>query len=308
MNLVAPGNHDPIHVVEGVAPTVFVLLPVHNRRELTGKFIECFVAQTYRDVRLVLIDDGSTDGTGEMVRESLPDVTLLRGDGSWWWSGSMQRGYEWLLQNGPHDEDVVLLANDDITFAPDFTARAVERLRQTPHTLLGARMVDEFGDVIETGVEANLRSFTFRTAHTADLINCLPTRALFMRWADMRRIGGFHPVLLPHYWADYEYTLRAHRLGMRCVTSEEVTICADMNATGYHAVDELVGWQFVRRLFSIKTPLNPVYRTCFALLASSWLWKPINLVNVWLRAGFRIAWQGILRQPFPRKALSGARE
>ena len=300
-----PSNDDLVEAVEGFTPTVFVLLPVHNRRELTRKFIDCLTAQTYPKVQLVVIDDGSTDGTADMVRQKLPTAVVLEGTGDWWWSGSMQRGYEWLSRHGPNFQDMVLLANDDVTFAPDFVARAVERLHQMPHTLLGARLINECGAVLETGVEANLHRFTFQTAHAADLINCLPTRALFLRWVDMRRVGRFHPILLPQYWADYEYTLRAHRLGMRCVTSSQVTISADMNATGYHALDDLVGWQFLERLFSIKTPLNPVHRTWFVLYACTWLWKPVALANVWLRAGFRIGWQGILRRPFPRKALVG---
>lgn len=302
-----PGNHDPIiQTVESFTPTVFVLLPVHNRQALTRKFIDCLTAQTYSRVQLIVIDDGSTDGTADMVRQRQPTAVVLKGNGDWWWSGSMQCGFEWLSRHGPHAQDLVLLANDDITFAPDFVARAVEHLDQTPHTLLGARLVDETGAVIETGVEANLRRFTFHKAHTADMINCLPTRALFLRWSDMCCIGGFHPVLLPQYWADYEYTLRAHRLGMRCVTSSQITITADMSATGYHGLDDLVGWSFLQRLFSIKTPLNPLHRTWFVLLACTWRCKPVAVANIWLRAGFRIAWQGILRKPFPRKALSGA--
>ncbi|HUK05974.1 MAG TPA: glycosyltransferase, partial [Burkholderiales bacterium] len=49
---------------------LYVLAPVHNRRALTERFIGCLKAQTDRDYRLVLIDDGSTDGTAQMARAS----------------------------------------------------------------------------------------------------------------------------------------------------------------------------------------------------------------------------------------------
>lgn len=290
----------------GHIPTVFVLLPVHNRSAITSKFVRCLAAQTYQRLNLVILDDGSTDGTAQMVREILPDAAIVMGDGSWWWSGCMQRGYEWLSRKCPDDDDVILFANDDITFSEDFVERGVDFLRKMPGVLLGARLLNKDGAVLETGVEADLWRFIFRTAGKAEKINCLPTRALFLRWGSMRQIGGFHPHLLPQYWADYEYTMRAHRLGMHCVTSNRVIILADMTTTGYHNLDALVGWQFLRRLFSIKTPLNPLYRTSFVLLASPWLWKPFSALNVWFRAAFRIIWQGLLLRPYPRKTATGS--
>ncbi len=284
---------------------VFVLVPVHNRREITRKFIACLVAQTHPRTQLIVIDDGSTDGTAGMVMQAVPNAVIINGDGNWWWSGSMQRGYEWLLRHGPGDDDVVLLANDDIGFEPDFLKRGIDCLAGQPDALLGARLQDrkKNDSALETGVHANLRRFTFRTAKPDEGIDCLPTRALFLRWSSMLRLGGFHPRLLPQYWADYEYTLRARRLNLHCVTSGDVTIRANMETTGHHDLDALTGGKFLRALFSVKTPLNPVYRTSFVLLASPWLWKPVNVVNVWLRAAFRIFWQGLLHLHFPRKSI-----
>ena len=285
-------------------PVVYILLPVHNRCEVTRKFVSCLAAQTYKAVRLVLIDDGSSDGTAEMVREMLPDVQIVTGDGNWWWSGCMQRGYDLLLHPEPSPTDMVLIANDDITYDSNFIETAVSVLAGEPDALLGAQLIDPQGDrVFESGVNADLRRFVFRTAESARQINCLPTRALLLRWGDMRRIGGFHPRLLPHYWADYEYTLRASRRGLRCFTSPRVAVAADFDTTGVRDLDALVGWRFLRQLFSMKTPLNPLHRTSFAILASSGIWKLVNILNVWLRAGFRIVWQGVLHQRFPRSAV-----
>ena len=289
------------------SPTVFVLLPVHNRREITRKFIACFAAQTHSHTRLIVIDDGSTDGTADMVTQAVPGAVIIKGDGSWWWAGSMQRGYEWLSHQGPKADDLVLLANDDIGFEPDFLERAITCLEGHPSALLGARLLSQKNSVpLESGVHADMRRFMFRTVRSTETIDCLPTRALFLRWSDMCRLGGFYPRLLPQYWADYEYTLRARRLNLRCVTSGDVAIRANMETTGQHDLDALTGWKFLSSLFSIKTPLNPLYRTSFAMLASPWAWKAVNVANVCVRAGFRILWQGVLYQQFPRKALPRA--
>ena len=50
------------------APVVSVLLPVFNRAALVGEAIQSALAQTYTDLEVVVVDDGSTDGTAAKVR------------------------------------------------------------------------------------------------------------------------------------------------------------------------------------------------------------------------------------------------
>lgn len=45
---------------------MYVVTAVHNRYNITKRFIEQLLEQTYKEFVLVLIDDGSTDNTAEM--------------------------------------------------------------------------------------------------------------------------------------------------------------------------------------------------------------------------------------------------
>ncbi|HWQ38894.1 MAG TPA: glycosyltransferase [Burkholderiales bacterium] len=285
-----------------MSETVHVLLPVHNRSELTRRFLRCLRSQTYPRIRVLVIDDGSRDATAAVIEAEYPAAHVLHGDGRWWWAGCLQEGFDWLRSRQIPDSDLVLIANDDTTFDADYIERAVAFLRGRSRCLLCSQLRDPLTGVVrQSGVEADLRRFAFRVAEDPSRINCLPTRGLFLRWGDMRRIGGFHRHLLPHYWSDYEYTLRAHRLGFACLTDSSVAVTANADSTGERDLDRLVGWTFVRSLFSIRTPLNPVYRTSFVLFACPGAWKFINVFNVWGRALARIAWQGVVRRPFPRE-------
>jgi glycosyltransferase involved in cell wall biosynthesis len=59
------------------APTVSVIIPTYNRRDLVQRAIQSVLNQTYRDFEIVVVDDGSTDNTREVV-EGRDRVRYLR--------------------------------------------------------------------------------------------------------------------------------------------------------------------------------------------------------------------------------------
>lgn len=78
-----------------------ILMPVHNRQAVTLDALRLLEAQGVPDwATVLLIDDGSTDGTGEAVAGEFPGVVQLRGDGTWWWGGAIRRGMAWALSRG----------------------------------------------------------------------------------------------------------------------------------------------------------------------------------------------------------------
>ena len=62
---------------DGTAP-VSVILPVHNGGRFLRASVESILAQTLRDLELIVVDDGSTDGAIEALGISDPRLRVLR--------------------------------------------------------------------------------------------------------------------------------------------------------------------------------------------------------------------------------------
>ena len=58
--------------------TVSVVIPVFNGRDLVGEAISSVTRQSYTDVELLVVDDGSEDGTADFVRDYEPRAQLIR--------------------------------------------------------------------------------------------------------------------------------------------------------------------------------------------------------------------------------------
>lgn len=255
---------------------IFILLPVHNRRATSEAFAGMLARQTLADFRLLLIDDGSTDGTAEAVLKILPERThVLRGTGDWWWGGALHQGWLWLKDRNLRDDDVVLICNDDVDLPREFLARGADLLARHPNSLFVAKSRNEADGTLEqTGLSIDFAHCRVATAESDQAVVCAPTRGLFIRWTDMRRVGGFHPHLIPHYLSDLEWTLRANRRGIAIRSDVSLWLTPHLEKTGFHEISSLPLGARLRRLFSTKYAVNPLHWSAFVILgfpARYWL-------------------------------------
>lgn len=51
-------------------PKVSICIPTHNRKHYLRETLESIFAQTYKDYEIIIVDDGSTDGTDQMIKQS----------------------------------------------------------------------------------------------------------------------------------------------------------------------------------------------------------------------------------------------
>jgi GT2 family glycosyltransferase len=273
-----------------------LILPVHDRCKVTEGFVRALRAQTHTDYRLLLVDDGCTDGTADMARSLLPSrqLVVLRGNGHLWWGGSLQLAYEHLCAEGLDDRDAVLIMNDDVTFEPGFLSGGLAALAEAPQACIQAIGVDRTTGKVDRGAVADLVRLRFRDAAEGEAPNCLCTRGLLMYAGTFVRSGGFRPRWLPHYLSDYEFTLRLQRHGVPLRVDPRFTASVAFELTGLERPSRLGPRQFIAESFSNRAMFNPKHWSAFVVMTCPRSVIPLHLARIWL--GFA---RGLLRSLLP---------
>jgi len=198
-------------------PSVYILIPVHNRRAITLTCLETLHRNGDLDhYQVVVIDDGSTDGTAEAVQASFPDVTILKGDGNLWWTGAIKKGMIYALQNNATE---IIWLNDDSLPTFDTVSKLIASCKSHPNSIISAYLIHmETGKHIFSGIsldkkkpkEIQVGDSLKPYLLSRDILNgnlvCISTDII-------RKIGLPDDRNFPHYHGDTDYTFRAKQSG-----------------------------------------------------------------------------------------------
>ncbi|MFC1773654.1 glycosyltransferase family 2 protein [Pseudomonadota bacterium] len=204
--------------------TLAVITACHNRREQTLACLDALSEQSVAAkiaVEAYLMDDGSTDGTPEAVRDRFPDVHILHGDGSLFWNRGMYTAFAAAIDKG---FDFYLWLNDDSHLYHD----ALEVLLTT-HTklvaeghgcaIIGSAMQDPATKKFTYGGVKRHKSRWGRVkleriAPGNEPAQCDASNGnCVLIPADVvSKVGNLDPVYL-HRWGDHDYCFRALKYG-----------------------------------------------------------------------------------------------
>lgn len=95
---------------------IAAILTCHNRKVKTEICLSSLF-HVLPKCEVFLVDDGSTDGTSEMVSRKFPNVHLLHGSGNLFWNRGM---YTVWTEAQKGDFEYYLWLNDDVTLYSDF--------------------------------------------------------------------------------------------------------------------------------------------------------------------------------------------
>jgi cellulose synthase/poly-beta-1,6-N-acetylglucosamine synthase-like glycosyltransferase len=214
-------------VFEGDSPLVSIVVPAFNEEKVIGRCVESILGSRYGNRELILVDDGSTDGTLREMRtfEGRPGVTVI---------AKPNGGKASALNAGLHRArgEILMFVDADGIFTPETLTEMLKGF-ETPRV----------GAVCGNDAPANLDRLLPRLAslqthvgtgfarRALSLINCLPVvsgNIGAFRRSVLRETGPFREGFIGE---DLELTWRVHKAGYKIAFQPWAIVYAETPST-----------------------------------------------------------------------------
>jgi GT2 family glycosyltransferase len=277
-----------------MAARATVVIPTWNGRELLAAALASLREQRFRDFEVLVVDNGSTDGTPEHVREAHPEAELLVLAENHGFAGAVNAGID--RARGEY----VALLNNDMELDPGWLAELVAALDADPSAGSAAsklRMLREPGLLDGAGDVVTWYGATWRRGHgepdrgqydEPGLVASPCAGAALYRRRALEEVGTFDESFFA-YLEDADWGLRAQLAGWPCLWVP--------GAVAYH-----LGGATSRRMGDLETEL--IARNTVALVLKSFpagrlvAWAPLIVgYQAWVlgQAVGRGSWRAVLR-------------
>jgi GT2 family glycosyltransferase len=273
---------------------VTVIIPTWNGRELLAAALTSLREQRFRDFVVLVVDNGSTDGTAAHVAAEHPEAEVLELPENHGFAGAVNAGIA--RARG----EFVALLNNDMELDPGWLAELVAALDADPAAGSAAsklRMLREPGLLDGAGDVVTWYGATWRRGHgepdrgqydaPGHVASPCAGAALYRRRA-LEEVGSFDEAFFA-YLEDADWGLRAQLAGWPCRWVP--------TAVAYH-----LGGATSRRMGDLETEL--IARNTLALVLKSFpagrlvLWAPLIVAyQAWVlaQAVGRGSWRAVLR-------------
>jgi glycosyltransferase involved in cell wall biosynthesis len=211
---------------------VYIIIPVYNRKQITLNCLEKLqLSGDIKKYHIVVVDDGSTDGTGEEINSLYPEVTVLRGDGNLWWTGAMAVGMHYACEQ---EAEYIFWLNDDCTPDDNTISGLVSFMQAHPDTITApACFAGEPDNLVQMHTGFKGRTGNLPKPGDVFYVDGLSGRCVGIPTSVFRKIGPPDDRKFPHYSGDDMYVLKATRAGFKaCVVGDyKVTLVGEVNET-----------------------------------------------------------------------------
>jgi glycosyltransferase involved in cell wall biosynthesis len=183
---------------DAAVPTVSVVMPVYNAMPHLDEAIESILGQTFADFEFIILDDGSTDGSGERIRH---------------WAGRDSRihllstvnnlgpvGSSNMVAGAARAELVARMDADDLSY-PDRLRQQMEVFREHPN----AGVVGSLCDLVDASGAILRHSDPWRISRRSPFVP-FAHGAMMYRRSQFERVGGYREECA--FWEDQDLVVR----------------------------------------------------------------------------------------------------
>jgi GT2 family glycosyltransferase len=226
-----PADH-PMH------PPIAVIIPTFNNKARLRTALSRWRKVVYDNFTVIVINDGCSDGTKEMVETEFPEVVQLFGDGNLWFAGSCNMGLRYAVERS---YAFMTVFNDDNYPEPEILIRQAECAGRHPDAMIGVKSYKLGTHKVLWAVGGLMTKRIIGIGITWLGKNEEDTKGLFEeefaadaldgsgQWypADLVRKIGFWDERYQTYFADVEYSVRAKRHGFPLISNPKAIVWHD---------------------------------------------------------------------------------
>lgn len=243
---------------------IYVVIPVFNRLLYTDRCISSLLKQQ-SELKIFIVDDGSTDGTYDFIRTKYPEVFIIKGSGYLFWTGAVRKGIDYILANESTEKDYIALVNNDVVIKDanilnslvSYCEATERRAICSPLTLsvnqpdisVTSGVIMDSWFLNKTSKIFDKRSLSSVSIDSPIEVDFLTGRLLLHPIEIFSGIGNYDCLNFPHYGGDDEFTIRAKRAGYQTVVLPYLHV--------YLTDDKLISQQGILfRLFNKRSSIN----------------------------------------------------
>lgn len=209
--------------------------------------------------RIIVVDNGSDDGTIAAVHQRFPETDLLPLPENLGFAGGNNRGIEEALDGGA---EYVCLLNNDTVVAPDFLSQLLRAAVEYPQTgIFGAQVLYRSPPdrVWSQGISVGKLTGRVYTTHNnlprqkvprvPEAVNGVSGAAMFLRARTLKEIGLFDEDYFLCF-EDLDLCLRGREKGWKVTTVPQAKV--------YHSVSRSMGGEYSSRVVYYSTRNHPL--------------------------------------------------
>lgn len=218
---------------------VELVIPVYNRRETTLQALRSLkrIDAENLEVHIIIVDDGSTDGTSEAIERQHPEVQIVKGDGTLHYAAGTNRGITAALARNP---DYIVTMNDDAIFHEKFLQRLVAAAESNPRSIVGALLLlwDEPHKVFQVDFKWETRAggwlqpeqaTAFDFSEKAFDVEGMAGNCILFPAEAILECGLMDEKKFPHGWGDMQYVVRMKKMGWRLLIEPKSYVWCEPN-------------------------------------------------------------------------------
>lgn len=268
---------------------IAVVLAVHNRKSLTDRFLETITKQSFDDYKVIIVDDGSTDGTSKMISEKYPQVHLIEGNGSLWWSASTNMAIEYAMRS--FKPEYICTMNDDTEADFHLLEELYTTASSNNKSIVGCFSYDikdkkkllYDGSCINwiTGRIREINSTAIKNSEE-DVISVTyyVGRGVLIPSEVFVQCGMYDAERFPQSWADNDLIFRAKRKGYKILSAKRAVQYIYAEESKHLQLKKEVGLSnYVNYLFVNKGGGNILVYSRYVLHTYPWYGIPTSLLS-----------------------------